>query len=102
MMTISKLLGCVALLTILGGCDPGDGQRCNPLQFSDTANQGNCSNGELCLYPTAPNCGVAYCCKVDDKGNITDTNPNCQPDPASAAACMLDLSPEPVDAAPTD
>ena len=29
--------------------------------------QGDCDDGYACVYPTAPNCGVAYCCTVDGK-----------------------------------
>ena len=90
--TMRRLGMCLVLAFVAAACDAEDGERCNPLQYSDTAGQGNCTTGLTCIYPTAPNCGVAYCCTVDSKGNITDPNPNCQPDPSAAAACMLDMS----------
>jgi hypothetical protein len=92
----------------LAGCTTAErGERCNPLEFSPNGIQGNCTEGLACVYPTgysAPppgpttfgpmanlNCGVSYCCTVDKTGNITDKHPNCQPDPDSIAACMIDL-----------
>jgi hypothetical protein len=53
--------------------------------------QGNCDDGLACVYPTAPNCGVAYCCKVDSNGNIADDDPHCHADPTLAPGCLLDL-----------
>jgi len=87
----------IALLLTIAGCDsPADNdQRCNPLQFSN-----QCNSGYSCVYPTAPNCGVAYCCKVDDSGNIIDKNANCQFDPSLVDVCMLDLALAPADAGP--
>jgi hypothetical protein len=82
---------------LLGGCAAGEGERCNPLAYSDNGSQGNCQDGLACVYPTAPNCGIAYCCRVDSNGNITDENPNCQPVHDDVAACMLDLSVTPPD-----
>jgi hypothetical protein len=79
-------------LALVAGCQQDTGERCNPLQYSDTANQGSCSAGLSCVYPTANNCGVAYCCKVDSSGNIIDSSPTCQPDPSLASACGFDLS----------
>ncbi len=54
---LSKLLqlGIVACLLAEIGCTPGEGDRCNPLRFSD-----ECAQGTSCLYPK--NCSVAYCC----------------------------------------
>ncbi len=83
---------CLVLAFCAAACDAEDGERCNPLQYSDTMGQGNCTAGLTCIYPTAPNCGVAYCCAVDSKGNITDPSPNCKPDPTLAGVCMLDMS----------
>ncbi len=80
------------VVALLAGCDAEHGERCNPLQYSDNGVQGNCVSGLACVYPTAPSCGVAYCCAVDANGNITDTNPNCQPDPTLAPVCGLDMS----------
>ena len=86
---------CAALL--LGACNRGEGQRCNPLEYSNSGIAGDCGGGLACIYPTAPNCGVAYCCKLDSNGNIDDPNPNCQPDPSLDSVCMLDLSSAPLD-----
>jgi hypothetical protein len=88
-----RRLGVVSLLLLLVACNPqeGVGERCNPMQF-----ESNCADGLSCVYPTAPNCGVSYCCAVDSNGNITDKNPNCQPDPSLISVCMLDLGVAPV------
>jgi hypothetical protein len=43
------------------------------------------------VYPTAPNCGVSYCCALDNDGDVIDKHPNCRPDPVAQAACMIDL-----------
>ncbi len=82
----------LTICLLLAGCHASEGERCNPLQFSDSGTQGNCEDGLACVYPTASNCGVAYCCKVDSSGNVIDRNPSCQPDPALAPGCGLDLS----------
>jgi hypothetical protein len=81
------------VLFALAGCTftQNDGDRCNPLQYSDNGIQGDCANGLACVYPTAPNCGVAYCCKLDAQGNVADDNPNCQFDSTLVDVCMLDL-----------
>jgi hypothetical protein len=84
--TMMRLVAIGMLLGIAGGCTNGDGERCNPLRATS-----DCDTGLTCVYPTAPNCGVAYCCVVDANGNISDTNPNCQPDPSLDSVCMLDL-----------
>jgi hypothetical protein len=76
----------VSVLLALAACTNGDGERCNPLRATT-----DCDPGLTCVYPTGPMCGVAFCCTVDTQGNITDRHPNCQADPGSAAACMLDL-----------
>jgi hypothetical protein len=81
-------------LLFAAGCRQGEGERCNPLQYSDNGIQGDCDDGLACIYPTAPNCGVAYCCKVDSDGNLlqsVQTNVNCKPDPSLDSVCMLDL-----------
>ena len=80
------------LCFLLAACGQSEGTRCNPLQFSGNGVQGDCDDGYACVYPTAPNCGIAYCCTVDSTGSITDRKPICQPDPALQSACMLDLS----------
>ena len=82
-----KRLFSMAVWVVLAGCGTqGEGQRCNPLRATS-----DCDTGFSCVYPTAPNCGVSYCCAVDADGNITDQNPNCRPDPTSAAQCGVDL-----------
>ncbi len=80
------------VLAGLAACQPlpGHGERCNPLYFDN-----DCHVGYTCLYPTAPVCGVAYCCAVGPDGHISDPDPNCQPDPT--LSCAPDLS-APVDA----
>jgi hypothetical protein len=95
--TNMRRLGLCVAFTLLAACSADEGERCNPLQFSDNGSQGNCSSGLACVYPTAPNCGVAYCCTVDSNGNITDKNPNCQPDPSLDSVCMIDLGGTPGD-----
>ena len=93
-----KRLFSIGLLLAITGCGTnGVGERCNPLRATS-----DCNSGLSCVYPTAPNCGVSYCCAVDANGNITDDNPSCQPDPSLASACMLDLSMSPLDAGVTD
>ena len=51
-----RMLGISTVLFLLAGCNPGEGQRCNPLLVGTN----DCNNGFLCTYK--PNCGVAYCC----------------------------------------
>jgi hypothetical protein len=85
---------------VLACASPQQGERCNPLAFSDNNIQGDCDTGLACLYPTAPNCGVAYCCKVDANGTVVDKSPNCQFDPSLVGVCMLDLASAPSDAGP--
>ncbi len=94
---MKRLFGIGILLALAGCGTQGEGERCNPLRFTT-----DCDPGLTCVYPTAPNCGVAYCCNVDDMGNVSDPNPNCQPDPAAAAACMLDLGVPATDGGATD
>jgi hypothetical protein len=89
-----KAFAVLAMLA-LGACNQGDGQRCNPLEYSNSGTAGDCAAGLSCVYPTAPNCGVAYCCTVDSTGNITDPRATCQPDPTLDSVCMLDLSSTP-------
>ena len=87
---------------LLVACSDHEGQRCNPLAYSNSGVRGNCAGQLDCVYPTAPNCGVAYCCAVDESGNIVDDNPNCQPDPSLQSVCMLDLSTAVTDGGTTD
>jgi hypothetical protein len=70
------------IFLILACGTQGDGQRCNPLRATP-----DCNAGLTCVFPSGPNCGVPYCCKVDAQGNIVDDLPTCQPDPQSVAAC---------------
>lgn len=83
LITLRILIGGLLLVA----CAPGNGERCNPLRYSDNGAQGDCADGFACVYPTAPNCGVAYCCTTDASGKITDTDPNCQPDPGLLKQC---------------
>jgi len=80
-----RILILVAPLLVTA-CQAGHGERCNPSQFADDPAQADCATGYACIYPTAPVCGVAYCCAVDSSGNITDTDPSCQPDATLSCA----------------
>jgi hypothetical protein len=88
-----RRFGLAIVFFVMAGCTftAQDGERCNPLQYSSSGTQGDCADGLACVYPTAPNCGVAYCCKLDSQGNVADDNPNCQFDPTLVDVCMLDL-----------
>jgi hypothetical protein len=44
----------------IGACTQGEGERCNPLRVTS-----DCDPGLACVYPTAPMCGVSFCCTVD-------------------------------------
>lgn len=89
-----RRLGTPLFVLLLAGCPVGQrGDRCNPLEYSSNGVQGDCADGLACVYPTAPACGVAYCCATGADGTITDTHPSCQPDPALAGPCVLDLAP---------
>jgi hypothetical protein len=88
------------LIVLVAACSPDEGERCNPLHYSDNGIQGDCDTGLACVYPTAPSCGVAYCCRLDAAGNIIDPSPNCRPVPSLIAVCNLDMSAS--DAAPSD
>ncbi len=73
MKRVFKVFGLVALLSGAAACHPDEGERCNPLLFTD-----ECNPGEMCTYPT--NCGVAYCCPPPAR--ITSkTSGNCRPCP---------------------
>jgi len=77
MIRLFTMIALAAVVLTAGGCRPSEGERCNPLLFSD-----ECSDGDSnlrCTYPT--NCGVAYCCPVPDKVTAT-SSPNCQACPA--------------------
>ena len=71
---MTRILGISAVLFLLAGCTPTEGQRCNPEQFTS-----DCNSGFACVYPT--NCAVAYCCPT----TRASTNPNCQACPAADA-----------------
>ena len=70
MARVFGILGITTLLLAGVGCNPGEGDRCNPLLFND-----ECGSVKLpCTYP--PNCGVAYCCPTPDKVTPS-TSSNC-------------------------
>lgn len=74
------LIGCLALLGMLlsiANCRTSEGDRCNPLLFSD-----ECGPERKCIYPA--NCAVAYCCPPADQ-TPADMHPNCQACPAADA-----------------
>jgi hypothetical protein len=78
-------LATAAIVTALAGgaCRQNEGERCNPLLYSDVPDggtgTGGCNTGLVCVYPA--NCGVAYCCPPI----VTPaSSPNCQPCPADA------------------
>jgi hypothetical protein len=70
---MKRLLWMLPLL-LAAACTPGEGDRCNPMQFSS-----DCNRGFSCVYKTG--CAVAYCCP-DDRPS---TNPNCQTCPTDDA-----------------
>jgi hypothetical protein len=92
-----KRLFLVAALFAVGCGTNEEGARCNPLRATS-----DCNEGLSCVYPITPGCnvaqpgsnccGVSFCCTMDANGNITSTNPSCQPDPASASVCNFDMS----------
>lgn len=65
-------LGIAGLLLGITDCRPIEGERCNPLLFSD-----ECSEGTQCTYPA--HCGVAYCCPLKVTGS---SGSSCQACPA--------------------
>ena len=69
---MTRIFAVSAIVLLLGACQPKEGERCNPLLFTD-----ECEAGFACTYP--PNCGVAYCCPTTG----TSRHPNCQPCPAA-------------------
>jgi hypothetical protein len=63
-----QVLTATTILSAWVSCTPGEGERCNPLRFTD-----ECTNGTQCTYPK--NCGVAYCCPAQ----VTpQSSPSCQ------------------------
>ncbi len=92
---MGRLICCVLLVSLAACNERQQGERCNPLQYSDNGVQGDCADGLSCIYPTAPSCGIAYCCRVGSNGEVIDRDPHCQPDPSLASLCMLDLSGSP-------
>jgi hypothetical protein len=75
------LLSVGLLLLAVAGCDPSEGDRCNPLLFNDDCT----SAGLVCVYP--PNCGVAFCCPPADK-MTAQTSPHCGACPGPDLAMM--------------
>ena len=80
---MKTLLIVLAASLSLAACRPSEGERCNPLAFTDECQPND--KHLACVYPLGAACGIAYCCAVDSNGNIVDKNPSCQPDPAAAA-----------------
>lgn len=69
------MLGLATCLLAGAGCTTGEGERCNPLRFSD-----ECAPGNSCMYPK--NCAVAYCCPPADRvGPQTSSNCKACPPP---------------------
>jgi hypothetical protein len=62
-----RILGMFAVVLALAGCHPGEGERCNPMLFTD-----ECEEGFACTYPQG--CAVAFCCPTSG----TSSNANCQ------------------------
>lgn len=62
---------CVVLFAV-AGCHPNEGERCNPMLFSD-----ECKSGFACTVPQR--CAVAYCCPTIG----TSSSANCQACPDS-------------------
>jgi hypothetical protein len=87
---LRAMLGAVLFFVAACSQPQGEGERCNPAQYSSTPGQGDCQSGLTCVYPTAPNCGVAYCCKTDSNGAIVDKDSHCQFDPSLTSVCGLD------------
>jgi hypothetical protein len=96
----SWTLALLVLFTV--ACRQGAGERCNPLQYSENGIQGNCEDGLACIYPTAPNCGVAYCCRLTPGGKDVDPNPSCRPDPSLFSVCGIDMDGPLADAGASD
>jgi hypothetical protein len=69
-----RLIGIVSAAALLGlaACTPSEGDRCNPLLFSD-----ECPSPMHCTVPA--NCAAAFCCP--DKVGPKDS-PNCQACPS--------------------
>lgn len=72
---MSRLVGgfsVAALLLTYLGCTPIEGDRCNPLLFTD-----ECGSGTQCSYPK--NCAVAYCCPSQVTAKTSSTCQACPP-----------------------
>lgn len=70
MLRTFGILSAIGALLLISDCKPLEGERCNPLLFSD-----ECTDGLTCTYPT--HCAVAYCCPLADQ--VTpDNHANCQ------------------------
>ncbi len=98
----------IVLLSIFAACGTnGRGDRCNPNRATS-----DCNPGLSCVFPATPGCnasepgsnccGNSFCCATDGNGNVTDTNPNCQPDPVSVMQCGLDFAVAPPDLSALD
>ena len=70
MTRIFLMLSLASCLLVGIGCTTSEGERGNPLRFSD-----ECAPGNSCMYPK--NCAVAYCCPPADKVG-PQTSSNCQ------------------------
>jgi hypothetical protein len=76
-----------------------EGERCNPY-----TSHNECASGLVCAgYPPAtpgagwsgiviPLCPENYCCAADSNGNITSSNPNCQPGCNGGALSMCNAN----------
>jgi hypothetical protein len=67
-----RILGLLIVVVSFAACHPGEGERCNPMLFSD-----ECNSGFACTYPA--NCPVAFCCPTSG----TSSNANCQACPGA-------------------
>ncbi len=69
-----RFFGLSAVVLMLGACHPDEGERCNPMLFTD-----ECARGLACTVPAG--CAVAFCCPT----SRASTNFNCQPCPSMDA-----------------
>jgi hypothetical protein len=65
---LAPMLATLFFAALVAGCHPGEGERCNPMLFTD-----ECPTNLACIYPEG--CGVAYCCP----NSGPSAEPNCQP-----------------------
>lgn len=84
-------------LALVAGCDEqgAEGDRCNPYLSHNDCNGGLVCAGHAPSAVTIPFCQENFCCPVDDNGNITGSNPNCQPgcNGSAAALCTDTMDP---------